>query len=358
VTRRADYRSAARTRVDIGLRGRAAAAPLAAALITFALALLLALPVARGASVAAPTPTASSPVQVHAKAEPETVTIGTHFRYTVEVVAPPDVEVLLSQPTARISDFEIVDFGDSPPVKRDGKTVVTRWYTLVGYEVGDHLLKSPPVQYRRAGEALQPAPAAEIAVTVESLLAKAANATDIRDIKGLEPVPEDWRAYYFVGGTLAALLLLAALLYRILNRSRRARPAPPPKPAHVVAAEELQRLRRRGLVEQGNFKEYYSTLSAIVRTYIERRFGVRAPEMTTEEFLLSSARNGRLQGAHRVLLGEFLAESDLVKFARHVPTIADSERAYTAAQRFVDETAPGLMEARPPGTQEKLRAVG
>jgi hypothetical protein len=65
--------------------------------------------------------------------------------------------------------------------------------------------------------------------------------------------------------------------------------------------------------------------------------------MTTEEFLLTSARGGRLQSGHRALLGEFLSDSDLVKFARHMPTLADSERAFTAARRFVDETAP------PPG---------
>ncbi len=50
-------------------------------------------------------------------------------------------------------------------------------------------------------------------------------------------------------------------------------------------------------------------------------------------------------------LGEFLAESDLVKFARHLPTIADSERAWEAAARFVEETS------RPIEVEER-RAVG
>jgi hypothetical protein len=68
--------------------------------------------------------------------------------------------------------------------------------------------------------------------------------------------------------------------------------------------------------------------------------------MTTEEFLLAAARAGRLAPLHRRLLGDFLVESDLVKFARHVPSIADSERAFDAARRFVDETAvPDPMEA-------------
>jgi hypothetical protein len=67
--------------------------------------------------------------------------------------------------------------------------------------------------------------------------------------------------------------------------------------------------------------------------------------------LLASARDGRLQAAHRRLLGEFLAESDLVKFARHMPAIADTERAWDAARRFVDETA-----AR--AETERVRAAG
>jgi len=310
---------------------------------------------ARADDAAPPGTPEASPVEIRAKTEPDSITIGTRFRYTVEVAAPKDVEIVLTQPTEKLGDFEIVDFGDTPPVQREGKTVIARWYTLVGYSPGDHLVKSPPVYYRRAGEELKEAPAKEIGVSIASLLAAAPTATDVRDLKGPEEFPIDWRPYYLVGGTLVGLLLLGFVLYRVLNRSRRAGPAPAPKPPHEIAFDQLERLRRRGLVEQGAFKEYYSALSDIVRTYVEHRFGVRAPEMTTEEFLLSSARNGRLQGGYRGLLGEFLSESDLVKFARHVPTIADSERAFSAAKRFIDETASGLSPAH---DEERLRAAG
>ena len=134
-------------------------------------------------------------------------------------------------------------------------------------------------------------------------------------------------------------MLVAFVLHRTLNRPKRAAPSAPPRPPHEIAAAELERLRGRRLVEEGAFKEYYSALSDIVRRYLEGRFTLRAPEMTTEEFLLATARDGRLMPAHRRLLGEFMTESDLVKFARHLPTIADSERAWAAARRFVDETA-------------------
>ena len=293
--------------------------------------------------------TAHATVEIHARAEPDTVTIGTRFRYVVDVVATPDAEIFVEQPADHIGDFEIVDFGIEPPVRRDGKTVLTRWYRLVGWTPGEHLVKSPAVRYRTAGEDEQEAPAQEIRVSVESLLAKEPTATDIRDIAPPEAIPVDWRPYWLLGGALLLAAALAAVLHRVLNRPRRAGATPPPTPPHEVAARALAELKRRNLPAEGAFKDYYSALSDIVRVYLEQRFRLRAPEMTTEEFLLATAREGRLERTHRQRLGEFLVESDLVKFARHRPTIADADRAWEAAARFVEDTS------RQP---EELRAAG
>jgi hypothetical protein len=300
------------------------------------------------ADAAAPTPTAAehaavegaSPVTVRARLEPDTTTIGTPFRYTMEVAAPTGVQIVLAQPTERLGDFDILDFGDAPPLTRDATTVITRWYRLAGWEPGHYEIASPPVEWRRPGEELAAAPPAKVVMTIDSVLAKAdAGApTDIRDIRPPIEPPFYWRPYYVGGAALAVVVATALLAYRLLRRRERAAAGVPPRPAHEIAIEDLERLRGRRLTDHGLFKEYYSALSGIVRAYLERRFAVRAPEMTTEEFLLTSARGGRLQSTHRALLSDFLSESDLVKFARHVPTIADSERAYAAARRFVDET--------------------
>lgn len=289
-----------------------------------------------------------APVIVTGRVEPDTVTIGTHFRYTLEVDAPAGLEIVLSQPSEKIGDFDILDFGDSPTVEHDDHLVVTRWYTLVGWEPGYFFLTSPPVLYRAGDGEHDVAPEDETVITVESLLKGAAEAEvadvpaihDIRDIKDVEPVPIDWRPYWLAGGVLLAFVVLGAGLFWLLNRRHHPSVVAPATPPHEIAYAELARLRRLDLIQQGAFKEYYSGLSGIIRRYVELRFGVRAPEMTTEEFLLHSARDGGLRGQQRGLLGGFLSESDLVKFARHMPTIDDSERAYDAAKRFVDETAP------------------
>jgi hypothetical protein len=284
-------------------------------------------------------------VTVRAEATPDTSLIGSRVRYEVTVSAPPGIEIVVAQPAERIGDLDIVDFGTEPPKPTpDGRVVFRRWWQLVAQSPGHHLLSSPAVQYRAPGGELATAPGADVGVTIESLLARTPDATDIRDVKPPDPIPVDWRPYYAVGGVLAALALLGAAL-RMIVRPRRAAVAAPPPPPHVVALAALDALRARALADQGAFKELYSALSDIVRRYLEDRFRVRAPEMTTEEFLLATSRDGRLAAAHRRLLGGFLTESDLVKFARHVPTTADSERAFDAARRFVTDTTARESEA-------------
>jgi len=286
-------------------------------------------------------------VTVHAAATPDTTTVGTRVRYEMTVSAPPGVEIVVAQPAEKIGDLDIIDFGTAPPANTpDGRVVFKRWWQLVAWTPGNHLLPSPEVRHRLPGGELTAAPRDDVGVTVESLLARAPEHTDIRDIKPPDPIPIDWRPYYWGGGALAVLMVLALLARRFWRWKAHGTVLAPPPPPHLVARAALEALRARGLVEHGAFKEFYSALSDIVRRYLEERFRVRAPEMTTEEFLVGTARDGRLGVAHRRLLGEFLTESDLVKFARHLPTIADSERAFDAARRFVDDTV--AADAAPP----------
>jgi hypothetical protein len=280
------------------------------------------------------------PVTVQARVEPEHPAIGQPFRYVLDVVARPGVEVVVAQPSERLGDFDILDFGVEPVAQRDGRSVVTRWWKLVGWSPGEHLIESPAVRYRLPGEDLRDAEGDPTRVVIPSVLGEAGERAELRDIKGPEPVPRDLRPWYVAAAALAALLA-AILVWRWL-RARRRRGAVPvaTRPPHEIAADALRTLRARRLPEAGEWKEFYSVLSGIVRRYLEDRFQVRAPEMTTEEFLTATARGGALERTHRVLLGEVLAESDLVKFARHVPALRDADRAFTAAEHFVDETAP------------------
>ncbi len=289
---------------------------------------------------------------VSTRVAPERPTVGERFRYEQVVDAPRGTVVDPPPRPERLGDFDVIDAGVEPPVEHGDRVTATRWWQLVGWRTGEHAVAGPAVRVREPGAAprdlaVDPAP-----VVVASVLGVADETSDIRDIKGPEPVPPALAPWLLGAAALAALALGAFVLRR--RRARGVPVAPPAlRPAHEVATEALRALAARRLPEQGAFKEFYAALSDVVRRYLEDRFRVRAPEMTTEEFLAATARGGALDAAHRELLGGFLAESDLVKFARHVPALADATRAFDAAGRFVDETA-----SRPQAPAEEARATG
>ena len=111
----------------------------------------------------------------------------------------------------------------------------------------------------------------------------------------------------------------------------------------IIAA--LDALLARGLPAQGRYEEFYVEVSAILRTYIERRFALAAPEQTTEEFLRGLAGRGDFSQENRRALGEFLRHCDLVKFARLQPTAAEAAATAATCRAFVVGAAPKAMAA-------------
>ncbi len=119
------------------------------------------------------------------------------------------------------------------------------------------------------------------------------------------------------------------------------------------ARRDLDEVRAAGLITSGAADPLYIRLSDIVRVYLEGRFFLRAPERTTEEFLQDAANHPSLSTAQRSVLAGFLAEADLVKFARFQPSANDRQRAFEAAEQFVEQTRP----AEQPASQPEIAAA-
>jgi hypothetical protein len=151
---------------------------------------------------------------------------------------------------------------------------------------------------------------------------------DIRDIRDFVPIPTDWRWWV----AFAALVVIAAAVFWWWKRRQPEVVAPvvAPLTPYEIAKRALQQLH----ADNPTVGVFYTRLSDIVRHYIEERFGLRAPERTTEEFLAEA----NLPSQQMTLLSAFLVECDLVKFARHQPDAADRQRAFAAAEKFVEET--------------------
>ena len=147
---------------------------------------------------------------------------------------------------------------------------------------------------------------------------------------------------------IGAVLLLAALTVLLVwwLRRRRSEAAGTQKkdPAYIVALRELDKWRGDKFWAPDKQKAYYSGITDALKTYIEDRFGVDAPEMTTAELFDALKQAEDLPADLREELRGVFECADFVKFAKHTASDEDNARALPTAVRFVTSTYQTVLE--------------
>ena len=312
------------------------------------IALLLVSPVASqdAAPPASKTVTQTAgPLRISLSADRATLGLADRLQLTLTVEAPTGTEVTLPETAEQLGAFTVRRQTPSGPTAIDPQT--QRWrqvYSLEADATGGQVIPPLTLSFREANAAPNAALTAvqtkPLAITVTSVLPEAADIKTPRDIAPpVDLVPPVLPPWPWIAAALLGLAVAAGLFWWWRRRARRPTPPPPPRPAHELALEALQRLQRDNLMEQREIEPFYVRLSFILRQYIEWRFGLRAPEQTTEEFLAAALASGGLIATHRQLLSSFLQQCDLVKFARYEPARSDMQQAFDSAKAFVEQTA-------------------
>ena len=213
-----------------------------------------------------------------------------------------------------------------------GRVVHGRDYELQPFLPGEYDVPPLTVVSSSAGEiSTEP-----LKVSVESVLEDPQSA-ELRDIADPVDVPVPW--WWWVLATVLTCTALAALGWW-WRRWRQAQSVPRRVTPHEAALAKLDALLAENLLADGYLKLFYLRLSDIVRHYIEDRFGLRAPEQTTDEFLVALANAPQIRGDHQQLLRRFLRQADMVKFAKFKPGADETGGAVEAARRFIEQTVP------------------
>jgi len=312
-------------------------------------ALLLMVLAACGGSSSAPTPPAIEERTESADAE-LFLRIPKNPLSTSE---PLIVELELRVPESRKAQFpdEILPAGDwlanrsendPPRLLEDGRVSLVRRYELETLGPGELTVPSIGVQHwppDSAGD-VQRISSEPVSVTIESLLDGETEQAELLDIRGPVQAPIPWW-WWLVGG-----LGVAAVAYGIYRwrQGRSSASVEEPQlalpPPHVAALDAIDRLVADRLAEKGEHKLFYGLLSNILRRYVEDRYGIHAPERTTEEFLVE-LRTGEVLGpTHQSLLKMFLEHADLVKFAELSPAPDQAADSVELCRRLIRETTP------------------
>lgn len=320
------------------------------ALVTVLAALLLVLRSAHAGQAAAsetPTPIAAASIdrdglRATLRALSDSVEVGEPLRVRLEVEAAPGAEVRFPSaatpgaPRPMLGEFELRSAKRLPPDPAR-PTMQAQELELVCFASG--LQELPPIELRRGGASdAEPITIGPLRIEVRSLVGEVEDPrTALRPVKEAVDIdlPRDWRIVALGGVALLVLLAIVIAIWRRLRRPRLVVVLTPEEEARAALAA----LADDDLPSRGRVFDFYVRLSDIVRHYVEGRFGIRAPEQTTKEFLAAASRHPLMVEGHRVLLAGFLRTADRVKFAAERPEADDCARAFTAASGFVDETA-------------------
>ena len=290
-----------------------------------------------------------SGVMARAVLEPPVVPFHRNVRYTIEVEAPEDTAVTLPDALTSVEGLEIkADTPTDESIGR-GRRRLTKTFVLDPIQTGDYLIPAMNIRYGDAQElTLPPFSFRARELTPEELEAvarfEAITGPDALLRRGVSPI------WFALGAVCIAALLAAAWAYYRMRRNA-ADMAPPPPPPWETALRRLDELELRRLPELGRFDAYYVDLSAILRYYIEDRFGLHTPEQTTPQFLEDASRSGVLRADQQVFLADFLRHCDRVKFARYVPEAQEMQDGMSRVRQFVLDTIPKPEEGAVQGPE-------
>jgi hypothetical protein len=302
----------------------------------------------------------SAPITVSSRVDRNEARVGDVVTLIVTAVGPVGTPVNLPR-SLELGPFSELDDQNRKLEERDlGDGKMRREFRLfvAAYEPGEATLPAVEVTYiGHNGEVLSTR-TLPIDIKITSLIANEPEPALKDTAQPVRVLQQDLLLVYIAGGLAAAGLggLATVLVRRRLRARASQRPEPPPRPAHEIALERLDRLGAAGFTEDGDHRPFHFELSEVIRDYLGGRFGFDALEMTTEELVEELRR----RAPRELVLGEvagWLTGCDLVKFAKISPTATEARGALEMAIRIVESTRPrpqpqvGVPGAPPPSQE-------
>lgn len=289
----------------------------------------------------------SGDVSLKLEATPDKVSPAEDLMLTLTVEAPSHLSVLLPDLRDRFSGFSTAEDFATDPVEANGRKRQTFRWRLTPEPAAERY-RLAPFAVETKDQRTVPAHSSFFA-TQPVLFPNEGARPAVTGDPEVDPKPE-WipptaqTVTLWIVAALAGIAALVAIVYGLKQLSRRVREyrMSPLERALV----ELQRLLGRNLPSRGLFKEFYIELTMVVRRYIERTHGIRAPEQTTQEFLAAAAHHPTFTPEVLAQLRTFLESADLVKFAGQEATPEMADNATAKARIYIEKDATVLDPQR------------
>jgi hypothetical protein len=261
--------------------------------------------------------------------------LGDVLTLTLRVEHGPNVRAELPPFGEALGRFTVLKFVPRREARPDGGSIETQVYSLQTPGSGKQRIPSLRVEYRVEGEKeLRELLTDELPVEIASVVQGAEVSRELSPPPDKLDASPGWPWWIWPAAGVASIPILIALVLLMRKRKQRAIRRQQ-LGAYDAAMRRLRALQTKPLPEGDDADAWYVELSGIVRRYIEDRLQIRAPELTTEEFLTSASGHSHLEAEVRTGLTEFLAACDQVKFAAYQPSSDESQTTLALAEQLL-----------------------
>ncbi len=287
----------------------------------------------------------------------ERLTVGDPIALKLSVTHPADQHVIAPELEANWGEFDIQDITTAQVTDNgDGRATTELVIDARLFAPGTFTTLPLTVKLADAAGQVVELVAPPLRVEISSVLVE--GDSELRDIK-----PQAELHYInLLPWIVVAIPLIAAMAVTVLlvrrRRARRALAAIDNRLPHQVALDELTRIESLHLPETARYKEHYSLISDCMRRYMEQATGVPMLERTTAEIGAGLQRTSLRRAIARQYLS-LLEESDLVKFSKFNPRVADAYGVLQSARQLVLATQPaGETDASSGAGHGQIAMVG
>ena len=252
------------------------------------------------------------------------------FRVTISNLQGKDV---ISAPKNELLPFHFEEIKDSISKQADH---YDRLIEFAVFEEGKYTI--PALDFKIDGKIFQTIP---YEVEVINTAQKGDQINDIMKNKEVKlEVNDYWQLYkFYILGVLIVLALIFAI-YKFIRYGKRRKSSPIMMTNQTL--KDLENLRKKKFMENGDYRSFYIELIDISRTFITKQYQIPADVLLTDDLIDVMKLNNTISPQNETIVENIFLRGDLVKFAKTFPDQPMMEKDFEDIKSFVRSSSKDL----------------
>ena len=262
------------------------------------------------------------------------VKIGEELNFKIDISSKNKYNISFDE-IPNFMPFEITESFDTDTIQES--STYSKRYSLINFEPGEYWIPPQKIYFNQSIKYSDSLLIVVNDVEVDTLK------QNLYDIKPIIPVKRNYQNLLLRIFIAIIVSFLVFFLYRYYLLKKNIRPNEEEKSLFELANEKLENLNSLDPKSQIEFKEYYTILIDIFREYLESQVNIPAMESTSRELIirinmLKDSDNYNFEKNQIDKLEELFTKSDLIKFAKSLPTKGDLNIDLVTIKDFISST--------------------